>query len=129
MGYTNSRATIKLCYPHTKKLKYCSSANFDEHNTKFVKVWSPGSEILIVTNVYTLPILNIYLLDHHFIKYYIFEVNVHFPPRVTPIGIVDQYCEHHNMSYIPQSTKNITCKHAFSARNSTNLFILSIGIK
>ena len=29
--------------PHTKKLKYCSYAIFDEHNNKFGKGWSPGS--------------------------------------------------------------------------------------
>ena len=37
MGYTNSRAIIKLWDPHTKRLKYCSSEKFDEHNNKFGK--------------------------------------------------------------------------------------------
>ena len=32
VGYKNSRATMKCWDPHTKKLKYCSSAKFDEHN-------------------------------------------------------------------------------------------------
>ena len=33
MGYGKSRATIKWWYPHTKKLKYCSSAKIDERKT------------------------------------------------------------------------------------------------
>ena len=37
MGYTNSRDTMKWWYTHTKKLKYCSSENFDEHDNKFGK--------------------------------------------------------------------------------------------
>ena len=73
--------------------------------------------------------VKIYLPDHYFTKYDIFEVTVSLPPRDNPIGIVAQYCEHHNMSYISQSTKNISWNHAFTARNSTNLLILSIGIK
>ena len=32
MGYTNNRATMKWWYPCTKKLKYCSSAEFDGHS-------------------------------------------------------------------------------------------------
>ena len=55
MGYKNSRATIKWWYPRTKKLKYCSYANFDEHNNKFGKGWSPGSEIMLGTNISTIP--------------------------------------------------------------------------
>ena len=43
MGYTNRRAMLKWWDPHTKKFRYFSSAKFDEHNNKFVKVWSPGS--------------------------------------------------------------------------------------
>ena len=60
---TNSRATIKLLDPHNKKLKYCSSAKFDEHNSKFEKVWSPGSEIKTGTNVSTLPTLKLIPYD------------------------------------------------------------------
>ena len=37
MGYTKIRATMKWWDPHTKKLKYCSSAYFDEYNNKFGK--------------------------------------------------------------------------------------------
>ena len=70
-----------------------------------------------------------YLSDHPLIKYDIFEVNVNFPPRVTPIGIVAQYYEHHIMSYISQSTKNIPYNHAFPDRNMNNFCILSIGRK
>ena len=49
------------------------------------------------TIIYTLPTLKIDPSDHTFIKYDIFEVNVNFPPICNPIGIVAEYCEHHNM--------------------------------
>ena len=52
---------------------------------------------MINKNTFTLPSLEIDLSDNPFIKYDIFEVNVDFPPRGTPIGIVAQYCKHHNM--------------------------------
>ena len=98
MGYTNSISTMKWWDTHTKKLKYCPYAKLDEHNNKLGKIWSPDSELMSGTNIITLITLIVYLSDHPFIKYDIFEVNVNFPPRVTPIGIVKKYCEHHNMS-------------------------------
>ena len=58
MGYTSRRTTIKWWYPNTKKLKYCSYEIFDEHNNKFGKGWSPGSELMTGTNISTLPTLN-----------------------------------------------------------------------
>ena len=103
MGCKNIRSTIKWWNPHTNRLRYCSSTKFDEHNNKFGKGWSPVSELMLGANISTLPILKIDLLDHPFIKDDIFEVNVNFPPRGTPVGITTQYCEHHNMSYISQS--------------------------
>ena len=54
------------------------------------------------TNTSTLTTLKIDLSDHPFIKYDIFEVNVNLSLRGTPIGIVAQYYEHHNMLYIYQ---------------------------
>ena len=66
------------------------------------KLWSQGSELMLGTNFFTLPSLKIDLLDHLFIKYDIFVDNVNLPPRGTPIGIVTQFCEHQNMSYISQ---------------------------
>ena len=102
MGYKKRRATLQWWDPHTKKIKYFLSANFDKHNNKFGKGWSQGSELMIGTNTYTLTTLNMYLSYHLFIKDDIFEVNVNFPPGVTPIGILTQYCEHRNMSYIFQ---------------------------
>ena len=90
MGYTNSRATMKWWYPHTKILKCCSYAKFDEHNNKYGKGWSPGSELMLGTNISTLTTLTIDLSDYPFIKYDIFEGNVNFPPRSTLIGIVTQ---------------------------------------
>ena len=42
MGYTNSRAKFKWWDPHTKKLKYFPSDNYDEHNNEFGKGWSSG---------------------------------------------------------------------------------------
>ena len=61
MGYGKSRATIKWWYPHTKKLKYCSSEKIDERNSKFGKLWSPGSELMTGTNISTLPKFKTYI--------------------------------------------------------------------
>ena len=91
--------------------------------------WSPGSELTLGKNNSTPTKLKIDLSYHPFIKNDIFEVNVNFSPRETLIGIVTQYCEHHNMSYIYQSTNNSPCNHALTARNRTNDWILSIGRK
>ena len=126
MGNTNS---VSREDQHTKKLKCGSSAKFDEHNNKFVKLWSHSSDLMTGTNVSTLPTLKIDLSDHPFIKYYIVEVTVTFTSRGTPIGIITQYCEHHSMSYVSQSTNNIPRHHYFPAKNITNVCILSIGIK
>ena len=81
---------MKWWDPHTKKLKYCSSEKCDEHNNKFGKRRSTGSEIFLHTNMSTLPTLKIDLSYHPFIKYDIFEVNINLPPRGTPIEIVSQ---------------------------------------
>ena len=88
MGYTNIRSTMKWWDPHTKKLKYCSSASFDEHNNKYGKLWSTGSELTTGTNVSSLPTLKNDLSDYPFIKYDLIEVNVTFRPRGTPNVIV-----------------------------------------
>ena len=90
MGYTNTIATMKWWYPHTKKLKYCSSEKIYGHNNKFGKGWSPVSELIFGTHNSTLLTLKIDPSDHPFIKYDIFEVHVNLPPRGTPIGIVAQ---------------------------------------
>ena len=90
MCHTNSRAAIKQCDPHTNKLKYFSSEKIDEHNNKFGKAWSPGSELMLGKNISTLPTLKIDLSDHLFIKYDIFEGNINFTPQGTPIGIITQ---------------------------------------
>ena len=82
---------------HTKKIKYCSSEKIDGHNKKFGKGWSPGSELITGTNISIILTLKTDLSYYPFIKYYIYEFNVNFQPRGTPIGIVAQYCEHHNM--------------------------------
>ena len=55
MGYTNSRATVKWLDPHTKKLKYYSSAKFDKHNNNFCKGWSLGSNFLNDADTLGLP--------------------------------------------------------------------------
>ena len=57
---------------------------------------------MLGTNISTFTTLKIDLSDHTFINDDIFEGNVNFPPIFTLIGIVTQYCEHHNMSYISQ---------------------------
>ena len=36
---------------HTKKLIYCSSTKFDEHNNKLGKGWSPGYKLTTDTNI------------------------------------------------------------------------------
>ena len=125
MGYTNSRATMKLWDPYTKKLKYCSSEKFDEHNNKFGKEWSSGSELMTGANIFTLPTLKLNLSDYPFIKYDIFGVDVTVPPIDTHICIVAQYCEHHNMAYIYQSTKNIQWNCNFTVIKIKNVWILS----
>ena len=101
MVNTNSRDTMKLWEPHTNKIKYCPSAKIYEHKDKFGKVWTPGSELITGTTVSTVPTF-IYLSIRSYLHqiYDIFEVTLKFPPRVTPIGIVYQSCEHNNMSYI-----------------------------
>ena len=120
---------MKSWYPHTKKIKYCSSAKFDEHNNKFGKGCSPGFELMLGKNILTFPKLQIDLSYSPFIKDDIFEVKVNFPTRETCIGIVSQYCEHHNMSYISQSANNIPRNHSFPAINRTNVWMISIGRK
>ena len=84
---------------------------------------------MLVTNNSTLTTFKIDLSDHPFMKYDIFEANVNFLLVGTDIGIVAQYCEHHNMSYISQSKNNIPWNNAFTDRNSTNVWILGISIK
>ena len=59
--------------------------NITEQNGK---VWSPGSELMIDTNTSSPPTLKIDISDNTFVKYYIFEVGVNFPPRGTPVFIV-----------------------------------------
>ena len=64
-------------------------------------------------NISILPALKSDLSDNPFINNDIFEVNVHFPPRGTPIGIVTKYCERHNMSDTSKSENNIPWNHSF----------------
>ena len=40
---------------HTKKPKYYLFEHFDEHNNNFSRGWSPGSELITDTDVFTLP--------------------------------------------------------------------------
>ena len=80
-------------------------------------------------NTSTLLTLKIDLSYHPFIKYDIFEVDVHFPPRVTPIGIVTQYYEYHNMSYIYQSKNDSPCNHVFPDIQRNYVWILRTGRK
>ena len=62
MGYIINRATSKWWYQHTNRLKYYSLDFFDEHNNKFGKSWSPGSELMLSTNIYILLTLKFDLL-------------------------------------------------------------------
>ena len=106
MGYDRTRETIKWWDLHTNKLKYCSSETFDEHHNKCGKGWSPGYEFLNGKNISALKTLKLYLSDHPFTKYDIFEAAVSFPSRVSPIVIFVKYCGHHNMSYVFRSKNN-----------------------
>ena len=90
MGYIKSRDTMKWWDPYTNKIKYYSYIFFDEHSNKFGKGWSPGSKLLLGTNISTLPTLKIDLSDHPFTKNDIFEGNVNFTPMGTPIDTITQ---------------------------------------
>ena len=90
MSYTNSIEKMKWWYAHTKKLKYCSSGHFYEHNDKFGKGRSTGSTLTNRTNIPPLTKLENYLSYHPFIKDDIFEATVKFPPKDTTIGIIYQ---------------------------------------
>ena len=83
---------MKWWEPHTNKLKYFSYEHFDEHNNKFGIGWSPGSELMLGTNISNIIALKNDLWDHPWIKDYVFEVNANFPPRGTSIGIIAKYC-------------------------------------
>ena len=120
---------MKWWNQHNKKIKYFSSDKFDEHNNKFGKLQSPGSKLMNGTNISTLTTLKIDISDHPFTKDNIFEVTVTFTTRGTNIGIVFQYYEDHNMTYISQFKNKISWKHALPMRNKTNLWILSIRRK
>ena len=102
MGYTNIRAAIKQWYPHTKKLKYCLYAKFDEHSNKFGKGWSHDSNMLNVKDTYDLPTIKMDIYYHPLIKEDLFEATVTFSQRFTPILIINYYCQNHNMTYITQ---------------------------
>ena len=69
MVYTKSRATMKCWYPYTKKLKYFSSATFDEHNNNFGKIWSPGYNLWKDIETSALQKIKIDISDQAFIKY------------------------------------------------------------
>ena len=81
---------------------------------------------MLGTNISILPTLKIDLSDNPLIKDDIFEVNVNFSTKGAPIGIITQYCEHHNMSYISQSSNNVPWNNSFPAINRTSFWILSI---
>ena len=81
--------------PHTKKLKYCSSENSDEHNNKFGKGWLPGSELMNGMNIFTLSKFKIDPSDQAFIKDDIFEVNAIFHQEVLILELL-----HHTLNII-----------------------------
>ena len=81
---------MKWWDPHTNKLKYFPFENFDEHNNKLGKGWSPGSEIINGTAFYILSTFKTDISDHPFVKYDICEVTVTFPRIGNPVGIISQ---------------------------------------
>ena len=101
---------------HTKRLKYCSYEKIDKHSNNFGKGWSPGSELMLCTNTSTLPTLKIDLSDHPFIKYYIFEGNVNFPPESPPLKP-------------PHNTVNTTTCHASLIQKTTSHVIMHFQIE
>ena len=100
MGYTNIRATMEWWYPRTKQFKYCSSAKFDNHNNKFDKSWYPDSNLSEGKENSSLTTTKIDSSDHPFIKDDIYEAKVIFPPRGTPIGIINYYFDNCNTTYV-----------------------------
>ena len=84
---------------------------------------------MTVTKVSANITLKIDLSDHPLIKDDIFEVTVTFPPRGTPIGIIYQYCEHHNMYYVSNSKNNSPWNGDLTAINIKNASIIIIGRK
>ena len=50
---------LKWWDPHTNKIKYFPSSKFDKYNNKVGQGWSPGSEIMLGTNMSTLPKLKL----------------------------------------------------------------------
>ena len=128
MCYTSRRAILKWWDLQTKKLKYFSSAKFNEHKKiqKIMVTWIWIDE----QHKYFRPSkTKIDILDHPWIKYDIFEATVIFPPILTPVGIISKYCEHHNISYFNHSTNYSSCNNAFYSRNRTNVWILNTGRK
>ena len=87
MSYTNIISTMKWWDPHKKRLKYCSPKNIYKLNTKFCKGLSPGSELMLGTNISNLPTLKIDLSDHPFLKDYIFEDNFNFHKEALPLAL------------------------------------------
>ena len=78
MGYTIIIAKMKWQDLHTNKLKYCSSAKFDEHNNKFGKGWSPVSELMNGIKMSILQTIKADLAYHPFIKDDMFEFTFKF---------------------------------------------------
>ena len=85
--------------------------------------------MLTVKYILDHPTIKIDLSDHPFIKEDICEAKVKFSQRGNRIGIINYYCEHHNITYIPQSNRNIPWNRALHSRQRTNFWILSIWIK
>ena len=116
MVYTNSKATLKWWDPHTKRLKYCPSINFDVHNSNLNKGWSPGSEIMLGTNNFTLTTLKIDLSDHSFIKNDIFKAIIIIHQEGIPLAS-------------PHNTVNIITRHKHLNQKITSHGIMNFQIE
>ena len=129
MGYTKITDTIKWWDPHTKKLKYFLSAEFDEHNNKFGKGWSPGSELMTGTNISSLkklklishitPLSNMVYLKSLLIYHQqlLLLVSLKNTVKITTCYIY------------PSQQKNRSWNRGFTAQNRTNVWVLIICIK
>ena len=76
-----------------------------------------------------LPRLKADLLEHLFIKDDIFEATAKFPLMGKTIGMIVNYCEHHNIYYGYQSRNNSPWNGVSLERNRTNVCIILIGKK
>ena len=129
MGYTNSRYTMKWYYPHTNKIRYCSSEIVDEYKNKFGKKWSPGSELMTGTNIFILLTLKMISQIIPSSKMIYFKLLLNFHQYLPILESLTNNVSITTCPISPIHQKIVIWKHAFLARHRTIACIFSIGIK